>query len=75
MNIAEIGGFQVLLLPWGATMNTDINSRIINIREETIGNTTFIVTSEYSENATETVEQKLERIIRRHATDIYKPQK
>ena len=56
-------------------MNTENNSRIINIREETIGNTTFIVTSEYSENATETVEQKLERIIRRHATDIYKPQK
>ena len=52
-------------------MNTSVNTvRIIKEREKTIGNTTFIITSEQSENATETIEQKLERIIRRHASDI-----
>jgi hypothetical protein len=51
-------------------MNTENNSRIINVKEKKIGNTTFIVTSEYSENATETIQQKLERIIRRRASDI-----
>jgi len=52
-------------------MNTSVNTgRIINKREKTIGNTTFIITSEQSENATETLEQKLERIICRHISDI-----
>jgi len=56
-------------------MNTENNSRIISVKEKKIGNTTFIVTSEYSENATETAKQKLERIIRRRASDVYEMQK
>jgi len=35
-----------------------------------IGNTLFIVHSEYSETATETAEQKLKRIINNHITDL-----
>ena len=38
--------------------------------EMQIGNTLFILTSECSEKATETLEQKLERIICRHASDM-----
>ena len=40
------------------------------ISEKKIGNTVFTVTSECSPTATETVEQKLERIICRHAAEI-----
>jgi len=35
--------------------------------EKKIGNTVYVVTSECSKNATETIEQKLERIICSHA--------
>jgi len=41
----------------------------LHTAEKTIGNTVFVVTSECSSRATETVEQKLERLICRHASD------
>ncbi|MDR2531551.1 MAG: transposon-encoded TnpW family protein [Oscillospiraceae bacterium] len=41
-----------------------------NTTEKTIGHTTFVVTSECSPTATETLVQKLERLICRHASDI-----
>jgi len=37
--------------------------------EKMIGNTLFVVTSECSSTASETLEQKLERLICRHASD------
>ena len=46
-----------------------------HISEMKIGGTTFIVTSECSPTATETVEQKLERIINRHAADVISDKK
>jgi len=39
------------------------------VTETKIGNTTFVITAVCSPNATETLEQKIERILRRHATD------
>ena len=39
------------------------------VTETQIGNITYIVTSECSPNATETVEKKLERLICRHFSD------
>jgi len=44
-----------------------MNSRAVT--ETRIGNVTYIVTSECSPTATETVEQKLERLIMRHVLD------
>ncbi|GHV47772.1 hypothetical protein FACS189499_05870 [Clostridia bacterium] len=43
------------------------------VTETQIGKTTYIVTSECSSSATETVEKKLERLILRHVldTEIY----
>jgi len=46
-----------------------------NVTETKIGNTTYIVTSECSPNATETVEKKLERLILRHVLDTNSYQK
>ena len=40
------------------------------ITETKIGNTLYIVSAECSPNAKETLEQKLERIIRRHVADV-----
>jgi hypothetical protein len=40
--------------------------------EKIIGNTRFIVTAEYSAKATETVEQKLLRIMSRHILELEK---
>ena len=40
-----------------------------HVTERKIGNTTFVIIAECSPNATETLEQKVERILRRHATD------
>ena len=40
-----------------------------NTTETRIGNVTYIVTSECSPTATETVEKKLERLILRHISD------
>jgi hypothetical protein len=40
-----------------------------NVTETQIGNTTYIVTSECSPNAMETVKKKLERLICRHISD------
>lgn len=40
-----------------------------HITEKQIGNTVFILTSECSDAATETIEQKLERLICRHVSD------
>ena len=40
-----------------------------NTIETKIGSTLYIVTTECSSQATETVEQKLERIISRHISD------
>jgi len=40
------------------------------ISEKIIGNTTYIVSSECSPNATETLTQKLERIIKRNTTTV-----
>ena len=37
--------------------------------ETRIGKTLYIVTSECSPNATETLEKKLERLMRRHSSD------
>ncbi len=37
--------------------------------EKQIGNTLFIMSSEYSDKASETVAEKLERLILRHASD------
>ena len=37
--------------------------------ETQIGRTLYIVTSEYSPRATETLEKKLERLMRRHISD------
>lgn len=39
-----------------------------NKREKKIGNTLFIITTECSPEATETVEQKLTRILSRHVS-------
>ena len=39
------------------------------VTETRIGNVTYIVTSECSPTATETVEKKLERLILRHVSD------
>ena len=39
------------------------------VTETRIGNTLFIVTSECSPTATETIEKKLERLISRHFSD------
>lgn len=39
------------------------------VTETRIGNVTYIVTSECSPTATETVEKKLERLILRHISD------
>ena len=41
----------------------------ITVTETQIGNTLFIVTSECSPDATETIEKKLERLICRHFSD------
>jgi len=41
-----------------------------HITETKIGTTLFVITSECSPNAKETLEQKLERIISRHVSDI-----
>ena len=45
------------------------------VTETRIGNTLFIVTSECSPTATETIEKKLERLISRHFSDTnsYQP--
>ena len=40
------------------------------ITETKIGNTLYIVSAECSPNAKETLEQKLERILSRHVSDI-----
>ena len=40
------------------------------VTETHIGNVTYIVTSECSPTATETVEKKLERLILRHVSDL-----
>ena len=40
-----------------------------HMTETKIGNTRYIVTAECSPNATETIEQKLERIILRNVSD------
>ncbi|GHU53414.1 hypothetical protein FACS1894132_05490 [Clostridia bacterium] len=40
-----------------------------NITETQIGKTTYIVTSECSSTASETLEKKLERLILRHVSD------
>ena len=45
------------------------NKTVTEIR---IGRTLYIVTSECSPNATETVEEKLERLILRHVADVEK---
>ena len=45
-----------------------------HITETKIGNTRYIVTAECSPNATETIEQKLERIILRNVADTKKYQ-
>ena len=46
-----------------------------NITDIKIGNTLFIVTSECSPTATETIENKLERLLSRHFSDTisYQP--
>ena len=48
-----------------------------NTTEKRIDNTIFIVTSACSNDATETVEQKLERLICRHVSDAkcYQPER
>ncbi len=40
-----------------------------------IGGTTYIVTSEYSKNATETAEQKMRRLILKEAEKVLKERK
>lgn len=40
-----------------------------------IGGTTYIVTSEYSKNATETVVQKIQRLILKDAEKVFKNSK
>ena len=52
-------------------INEKISERTYEkISEKTIGNTTYIVSSECSPNATETLTQKLERIIKRNAMTV-----
>ena len=49
----------------------------ITVTETQIGSTLYIVTAECSPSATETVEQKLERLICRHFSDTnsYQPKR
>jgi len=42
----------------------------VNITEKKIDNVTYVVTSECSSEATETMEKKLERILTRYASDV-----
>ena len=50
-----------------------MQNRQQTITETKIGNTTYIVTAECSENAKETLEQKLERILCRRVADEIAP--
>lgn len=54
-----------------ATVNDDyiIENGLASTTEKQIGNTVYIITSECSPSATETLKQKLERILKRNVME------
>jgi len=57
-----------------ATVKDDyiIENGLTSTTEKQIGNTIYIITSECSHTATETLKQKLERILKRNVMEIKK---